>query len=90
MFEYLNKNYKKKLNLYIHTCHSRFIPEGVAEASQTFLRDTHVLPTLVSLKNTADVTGGKHIAVSLQSFSGLSAINPLVAFYDIHGKKKRN
>jgi hypothetical protein len=26
----------------------RFIPEGVAEASQIFLRETHVLPKLVS------------------------------------------
>jgi hypothetical protein len=38
----------------------------------------------LAVKNTADVTGGKPIAV-LQSISGVSAINPLVAFYDIHG-----
>jgi hypothetical protein len=37
------------------------------------------------MKNTADVTGGKPIAVLLQSISGLSAINPLGASYDIHG-----
>jgi hypothetical protein len=35
-------------NTYIHTYHSSFIPEGVAEVSQIFLRDTHVLPKLVS------------------------------------------
>jgi hypothetical protein len=40
------------------------------------------------VKNTADVTGGKPIAVLLQSISGVSAINPLVAFYDIHGGKR--
>jgi hypothetical protein len=40
------------------------------------------------VKNTADVTGGKPIAVLLQSISGISAINPLVAFYDIHGGKR--
>jgi hypothetical protein len=34
------------------------------------------------------VTGGKPIAVLLQSISGVSAINPLVAFYDIHGGKR--
>jgi hypothetical protein len=34
------------------------------------------------------VTGGKPIAVLLQSISGVSAINPLVAFYDIHGRKR--
>jgi hypothetical protein len=72
---------------YIHKYHSRFIPGGVAEVSQIFLRDTHVLPKFV-MRNTADVTGGKPIAVLLQSISGLSAINPLVAFYDIHGGKR--
>jgi hypothetical protein len=40
------------------------------------------------LRNTADVTGGKPIAVFLQSISGVSAINPLVAFYDIHGGER--
>jgi hypothetical protein len=34
------------------------------------------------------VIGGKPIAVLLQSISGISAINPLVAFYDIHGGKR--
>jgi hypothetical protein len=40
------------------------------------------------VKKTADVTGGKPITVSLQSISGVSAVNPLVAFYDIYGGKK--
>jgi hypothetical protein len=40
------------------------------------------------MRNTADVTGGKPIAVLLQLISGISAINPLVAFYDIHGGKR--
>jgi hypothetical protein len=40
------------------------------------------------MRNTADVTGGKPIAVLLQSILGVSAINPLVAFYDIHGGKR--
>jgi hypothetical protein len=39
------------------------------------------------MRNTADVTGGKAITVLLQSVSGVIAINPLVAFYDIHGRK---
>jgi hypothetical protein len=38
------------------------------------------------MSNTAGVTGGKPIAVS-QSISGVNAINPLVAFYNIYGKK---
>jgi hypothetical protein len=40
------------------------------------------------MRNAADVTGGKPIAVILQPMSGVSAINPLVAFYDIHGGKR--
>jgi hypothetical protein len=40
------------------------------------------------MRNTADVIGGKPIAVLLQPISGVSAINPLVAFYDIHGGKR--
>jgi hypothetical protein len=34
------------------------------------------------------VTGGKSIAVLLKPITGVSAINPLVAFYDIHGGKR--
>jgi hypothetical protein len=40
------------------------------------------------MRNTADVTGGKPIAILLQSISGVSAINPVVAFYD-KTKKER-
>jgi hypothetical protein len=40
------------------------------------------------MRNIADVTGGKPIAVLLQSISGVSAINPLLAFYDIHRGKR--
>jgi hypothetical protein len=36
------------LSTYVHTYHSRFIPKGIAEASQIFLRDAHVLPKLFS------------------------------------------
>jgi hypothetical protein len=43
--------------------HPRFIPEGVTEASQIFLRDTHVLPKLLSSEEYYIVTGGKAIAV---------------------------
>jgi hypothetical protein len=41
------------------------------------------------MKNTADVTGGQPIAILLQSTSGVSAINPLVAFYDIYAGKRK-
>jgi hypothetical protein len=40
------------------------------------------------MSNTADVTGGKPIAVWSQSILGVNAINPLVAFYDIYGRKR--
>jgi hypothetical protein len=40
------------------------------------------------MRNTADVTGGKPIAVLLQSISDVGAINRLIAFYDIHGGKR--
>jgi hypothetical protein len=60
-------------NYYIHTYHSRFIPEGVAEVSQIFLRNTHVLPKLVSYEQ-----------YCRRDFD----VNPLVAFYDIYGGKR--
>jgi hypothetical protein len=34
------------------------------------------------------MTGRKLIVVLLQSISGVSVVNPLVAFYDIHGRKR--
>jgi hypothetical protein len=40
------------------------------------------------MSNTADVTGGKLIAAWSQSISGVNVINPLVAFYDIHGRNR--
>jgi hypothetical protein len=41
------------------------------------------------MRDTADVSGGKPIAVFLQFISGVIAINALVAFYDIHYGGKR-
>jgi fermentation-respiration switch protein FrsA (DUF1100 family) len=42
----------------------------------------------LAIRNTADVTDGKPIAVWSLSMSGVSAFNLLVAFYDIHGRKR--
>jgi hypothetical protein len=42
----------------------------------------------LAMRNTADVAGGKPITVLLQSILGVSVINPIVAFYDIHGGKR--
>jgi hypothetical protein len=42
------------------------------------------------MRNTAaaEVTGGKPFAVWSQAISGVSVINPLVAFYYIHDRKR--
>jgi hypothetical protein len=60
--------------------------EGIAEASQIFLRDPQVLPNYFAMRNTADVTGGKPIAVWPQSILNGSDFNPLLVFFDICGK----
>jgi hypothetical protein len=41
-----------------------------------------------AMSNTADGTGDKPIAVWSQSISDLITLNPLIAFYDIHGRKR--
>jgi hypothetical protein len=69
------------------TYHSRFIAEGVAEASQIFLQDIHIYQNYLAIRNTVDVTG-KPIAVLSKSISDVNSINPLVTFYDIHGSKR--
>jgi hypothetical protein len=43
---------------------------------------------VVTMRNTVNVTGGKPVALWLQSISGARAINPIVAFYDIDGRKR--
>jgi hypothetical protein len=41
----------------------------------------------IAMSNTAHITDGKPITELFQSFSSVSADNPLVTFYDIHGIK---
>jgi hypothetical protein len=57
-------------------------------SEQRHLRYSSETPTFyqiyLTMTNTSDVTGGKPIAVWSQFISGVSAINPLIAFYDIH------
>jgi hypothetical protein len=56
--------------LHIHIYHARCIPKGVAEASQIFLQDVHVLPKLLRyevfsrLQYSADVSADKPIVFS--------------------------
>jgi hypothetical protein len=74
-------------NTCIHTTHA-LSPKG----QQRRLRYSSVIPTFyqnhLAMSSTADVTGGKPIAVWSQSISGVNAIYPLVAFYNIHGRKR--
>jgi hypothetical protein len=55
--------------------HATLYPRFLTEVSQIFLQDTFY-QNYLAMMNTADVTD-------------LSAISPIVAFYDIHGRKKR-
>jgi hypothetical protein len=50
--------YNYHIYIIIHTYHSRYIPQGVAEASQIFLRHVHVYQNDLAMKNAARVTGG--------------------------------
>jgi hypothetical protein len=61
-----------------------------AKGKQRYLRYSSETPTLYqnyAMRNTVDVTY-RPIALLSQSISGVNAINPLVAFYDIHGRKR--
>jgi hypothetical protein len=42
----------------------------------------------LAMRNTADGTGDKPIVVRSQSISDVSAVDPLVALYNIHGRKE--
>jgi hypothetical protein len=46
------------INSFVHTYHSRFIPEGVAESFHISFYQNYL-----AIRNTADVTGGKPIAI---------------------------
>jgi hypothetical protein len=73
--------------MYIHTYHSRFILE--AEASQIFLQDAHVLPKLASNEEYCRRDRWQPYRRLIAVFSGVSAVNPLVAFYEHPWKKER-
>jgi hypothetical protein len=63
----------------VNRCVTRRGSRGVSETHTFYQND-------LAMKNTADVTGGKLIAVQLQSISGVAVVNPLVAFYGVHGR----
>jgi hypothetical protein len=72
------------VNTYIPTYHSFFIPDGIAEVFQIFLRDTHVLTELVSYEEHCR----RDRWLAHRHLIAVYLINPLVAFYDIHGGKR--
>jgi hypothetical protein len=70
-------------NLHTYTLYPRRGNRGISDIPPRHPRFTKINKHWGTLQ-----TGGKPIAVLLQSISGVSAINPLVAFYDIHGGKR--
>jgi hypothetical protein len=69
-----------------------YIPHMLySRRGSSHLRYSFETPTFyqnyLAMRNTAGVTSSKPIAVWSQSMSCVGAVNPLVAFYDIHGWK---
>jgi hypothetical protein len=52
----------------------KYIPEGVAEVFRYSSETPTFYQNLLAMRNTADVIGGKSIAVLLQSISGVLLI----------------
>jgi hypothetical protein len=75
------------LYLYIHNTHV-WSPKGWQRRFRYFSATLTFYKNDLDVKNTADVTGCKPIAIWLWSISGGDAVNPLVAFYNIHGRKR--
>jgi hypothetical protein len=75
---YINIKYfhKKEKLLVIIVINSRFIPKGVAQASQIILQNLYFAKI-------------KPVAVWSMSILDLSPVNPLVALYDVHRRKRR-
>jgi hypothetical protein len=59
-----------------------------ASATPSGIERERYLFYYLAMRNTADVTGGKPIAVRSQSISRVNVIKPLVAFHDIHERKR--
>jgi hypothetical protein len=57
------KNMFLLIQLYIHTYHSRLIPEGVAEAPRYNSETPTFYQNYFGMRNTADVKDGKPMAI---------------------------
>jgi hypothetical protein len=81
MYEYVSVS-----GMYVYTTYALS-----SKGQQRHLRYSSETPTFyqnyLATSNTADVTGGKPIAIWSQSISGVCAFNPLVAVYDIHARQ---
>jgi hypothetical protein len=64
----------------------RRVSRVISNIRETPLRSTFY-QNYLAMRNTADKTGGKPIAVRSQSISGMSAVNRLVAIYDLRERK---
>jgi hypothetical protein len=73
---------------YIHTSTHALFPKGQQRHLRFYFETPTFYQNYLAMSNTADVTG-KPIAIWSQSISGLSVMNPLVAFYDMHGRKEK-
>jgi hypothetical protein len=69
-----------------HTC---FILERIAEGSQILRRDAHVLPKLLSCEEYCRRDKWEAHRRLIAAISEVNAVNLLVAFYDIHGRKRQ-
>jgi hypothetical protein len=90
-FYYTSFSKVRILRLFLFVYHT-YIPLTLYSRRRS--RDILEIPrssrfTELAMRNTADVTGGKPIAVRSQSISGVNAINLLVVFYDMHGRKRK-
>jgi hypothetical protein len=63
-----------------------------AKKGSSYIEDVAAkrLTNYLTMRNAAYIADGNPIAVWLQCITGGSVVNPLVAFYDIHGKRWRD
>jgi hypothetical protein len=75
------RNIYKPSYTYIRTLYPRRDRRSISDITPR--RPRNYLAT----RSTAELTGGKPIAVRSQYISDVCAVNSLVAFYDVHGRK---
>jgi hypothetical protein len=75
----------ERTSIVSHAYHFRVNPEGLVETTQIIIPRSY--QNDFAIRNTTDTTGGNPIAWRSQCISCVSAVNPLVAFYVIHGRK---